>query len=107
MHLLAAPAFQADSIPLNHQGSLSPFVKEKVKVKSLRRVRLLATPLTVAYQVPPSMGFSRQEDWSGLPFPSPVLNVKASTMNLHRVLTSLHEEPCIEKMICQKGSFFF
>ena len=38
------------------------------KVKSLRRVRLFATPWTVAYQAPPSMGFSRQEYWSGLPF---------------------------------------
>ena len=35
-------------------------------------VRLLATPWTVAYQAPPSMGFSRQEYWSGLPLPSPV-----------------------------------
>ena len=43
----------------------------KVKVKSLGRVRLFATPLTVAYQASPSMGFSRQEYWSGLPFPSP------------------------------------
>ena len=43
----------------------------KVKVKSLSCVRLFATPWTVAYQVPPSMGFSRQEYWSGLPFPSP------------------------------------
>ena len=43
----------------------------KVKVKSLSRVRLFATPWTVAYQAPPSMGFSRQECWSGLPFPSP------------------------------------
>ena len=34
-------------------------------------VQLFATPWTVAYQVPPSMGFSRQECWSGLPFPSP------------------------------------
>ena len=42
-----------------------------VKVKSLSRVRLFATPWTVAYQAPPSMGFSRQEYWSGLPFPSP------------------------------------
>ena len=42
-----------------------------VKVKSLSSVRLFATPWTVAYQAPPSMGFSRQEDWSGLPFPSP------------------------------------
>ena len=40
-------------------------------MKSLSRVRLFATPWTVAYQVPPSMGFSRQEYWSGLPFPSP------------------------------------
>ena len=40
-------------------------------VKSLSRVRLFATPWTVAYQVSPSMGFSRQECWSGLPFPSP------------------------------------
>ena len=43
----------------------------KVKVKSLNRVPLFATPWTVAYQAPPSMGFSRQEYWSGLPFPSP------------------------------------
>ena len=42
-----------------------------VSVKSLSRVRLFATPWTVAYQAPPSMGFSRQEYWSGLPFPSP------------------------------------
>ena len=41
------------------------------EVKSLSRVRLFATPWTVAYQAPPSMGFSRQECWSGLPFPSP------------------------------------
>ena len=40
-------------------------------VKSLSHVWLFATPWTVAYQVPPSMGFSRQEYWSGLPFPSP------------------------------------
>ena len=44
----------------------------KVKVKSLSHVRLSATPWTVAYQAPPSVGFSRQEYWSGLPFPSPL-----------------------------------
>ena len=43
----------------------------KVKVKSLSCVWLFATPWTVAYQALPSMGFSRQEHWSGLPFPSP------------------------------------
>ena len=41
-----------------------------VKVKSPHRVRLLATPWTAAQQAPPSMGFSRQEDWSGVPLPS-------------------------------------
>ena len=46
-----------------HKGIL------KVKVKSLSRVRLFATPWTTAHQAPPSMGFSRQEYWSGLPFP--------------------------------------
>ena len=45
--------------------------ESKMKVKSLSRVQLFATPWTVAYQAPPSMGFSRQECWSGLPFPSP------------------------------------
>ena len=43
----------------------------KVKVKSLSRVRLFVTPWTVAYQALLSVGFSRQEYWSGLPFPSP------------------------------------
>ena len=43
----------------------------KVKVKSLSRVRLFVTLWTVAHQAPPSMEFSRQEYWSGLPFPSP------------------------------------
>ena len=42
-----------------------------MKVKSLSRVRLFATPWTVAYKAPLSMGLSRQEYWSGLPFPSP------------------------------------
>ena len=43
----------------------------KVKVKSLSRVRLLATPWTAAHQAPPSTGFSRQKYWSGVPLPSP------------------------------------
>ena len=43
-----------------------------MKVKSLSHVRLLATPRTTAYQAPLSMGFSRQEYWSGLPLPSPL-----------------------------------
>ena len=50
--------------------SFSNAWKWKVKVKSLSHIRLLVTPWTVAYQAPPSMGFSRQEYWSGLPLPS-------------------------------------
>ena len=50
-------------------SSMHPLVK--VKVKLLSRVRLFATPRTVAYQAPPPMGFSRQKYWSGLPYPSP------------------------------------
>ena len=41
--------------------------------KSLSRVRLFATPWTAAYQAPPSMGLSRQEYWSGVPLPSPIV----------------------------------
>ena len=42
-----------------------------MKVKLPSHVQLFATPWTIAHQAPPSMGFSRQEYWSGLPFPSP------------------------------------
>ena len=51
--------------------SFSNAWKWKVKGKLLSRVRLLANPWTAAYQAPPSMGFSRQEYWSGVPLPSP------------------------------------
>ena len=51
--------------------SFSNAGKWKVKVKSLSHVWLFVTPWTVAYQAPPSKGFSRQEHWSGLPLPSP------------------------------------
>ena len=51
--------------------SFSNAWKWKVKVKSLSRVRLPATPWTAAYQAPLSVGFSRQEYWSGVPLPSP------------------------------------
>ena len=51
--------------------SFSNAWKWKVKGKSFSRVWLLATPWTAAYQAPTSMGFSRQEYWSGVPLPSP------------------------------------
>ena len=64
--------------------SFSNAWKWKVKMKSLRlstwklhsRVRLLVTPWTAVYQAPPSMGFSRQEYWSGVPLPSPYLTLQ-------------------------------
>ena len=49
--------------------------KWKVKVNSFSRVQLLVTPWTAAYQAPPSMGFSRQEYWSGVPSPSLMLYI--------------------------------
>ena len=89
-----SPALQADSLPAKAPGKQEKFHSVKTalgkqpspfldvflglplaiyttKVKSLSRVRLLATSWTVAHQAPPSMEFSRQEYWSGLPFPSP------------------------------------
>ena len=51
--------------------SFSNAWKWKVKLKSLSHVRLLATPWTAAYRAPPSMGYSRQEYWSGVPLPQP------------------------------------
>ena len=53
----------------SHEGEVHDFQMEKTK--SLSRVRLLATLWTVAHQAPVSMGFSRQEYWSGLSFPTP------------------------------------
>ena len=53
--------------------SFSNAWKWKVKGKSLSHFLLLATPWTAAYQAPPSVGFSRQEYWSGVPLPSPLL----------------------------------
>ena len=61
--------------------SFSSAWKWKVKVKSLSRVWLLATPWTAAYQDSPSMGFSRQEYWSGVPLPSLTI-VYSTTYNL-------------------------
>ena len=59
--------------PLKRQLKLSKLImlSLKVKVKSFSHVRLFATPWMVTYQAPQSMGFSKQEYWSGLPFPSP------------------------------------
>ena len=70
--------------------SFSNAWKWKVKVKSLSRVRLLVTPWTAVYQAPPSMGFSRQEYWSGVPLPSPFLGYMSSHISLS-YLKEYHE----------------
>ena len=51
-------------------------------MKVLNHVRLFATPWTVAYQAPPSMGFSRQEYWSGLSFPSPIKKAECQRIDV-------------------------
>ena len=76
--------------------SFSNTWKWKVKVKSLSCVRLLATPWTVAYQAPPSIGFSRQKHWSGVPLPS-------NWPQMHRFISELsllfHWSICLS--LCQ------
>ena len=67
--------------------SFSTARKYKVKGKSLSRVRLLATPWTAAYQAPPSMGFSRQEYWSGVPSPSSAV-LKVETTWVSQIIFS-------------------
>ena len=61
--------------------SFSSAWKWKVKVKSLSRVQLSATPWTAAYQAPPSMWFSRQEYWSGVPFTSKLKGISKNNNN--------------------------
>ena len=58
--------------------SFSNAGKWKVKVKSLSRVRLLATTRTAAYQAPPAIRFSKREYWSGMPLPSPILHINTT-----------------------------
>ena len=64
-----SPELQLDSLPAELTGK--PKMTCVCVCESLSSVRLFATPWTVAHQAPLSMGFSRQEYWSGLPFPSP------------------------------------
>ena len=59
--------------PGKNTGVGCHFLLQCMKVKLLSRVQLLATPWTAAYQAPPSMGFARQEYWSGVPLPSPII----------------------------------
>ena len=85
--------------------SFSSAWKWKVKVNLLSRVRLLATPWTAAYQAPPSMGFFRQEYWSGVPLPSlrhflyhtikhPPRNQKLQELLLNHFMPSITVDIC-------------
>ena len=58
-------------------------------------VRLCATPQTAAYQAPPSLGFSRQEHWSGLPFPSPMRESESEIDTATAAAKSLQSCPTV------------
>ena len=78
----------------------SPVIKYEVsEVKLLSCVWLFVTPWTVAYQTPPSMGFSRQEYWSGLPFPSQYIIVTSANPKLP-IHSSSTSPPPWQSQIC-------
>ena len=87
---------------VNQVGRLSSLwkVKVKVKLKSLSLIRLFVTPWTVAHQASQSMGFSRQESWNGLPFPSPgdLSNpgIKARSPTLQADTYLVINTPCVK-----------
>ena len=68
---LPNPGTESRSLTLQADALTSEPPGKGSEVKSLSHVQLFGTPWTIAHQAPPSMGFSRQEYWSGLPFPSP------------------------------------
>ena len=74
-------------------------MKVNMKVKSLSRIQLFVTPQTAAHQAPPSMGFSRQKYWNGVPLPSPCLepnvaNNDIDSGNEDRYLLSTYCHSC-------------
>ena len=88
--------------------SFSNAWKWKVKVKLLSHARLFATPWTAAYQAPPSMGFSRQEYWSGVPLPSlyPPLLILSSFTQLASLLiyvAKLMSDPDLHSYVWAPG----
>ena len=78
--------------------SFSNALKWKMKVKLLSRVRFLAIPWTVAYQAPPSIGFSRQEYWSGVTLPSPTMALKDHYLESFLDLTQLQVSWCYKHL---------
>ena len=103
VRLCATPETAAHRLPRpwdspgKNTGVGCHFLLQCVKVKSLSRVRLFATPWTAAYQVPPSMGFYRQEYWSGVPLAS-------SPLSLWSCFSELSERQCpkLQSSFCHK-----
>ena len=75
LHFLCLLHWQADSLPLSHLGSPNISINVKSESEVAQSCPTLCDPWTVAHQAPSSMGFSRHEYWSELPFPSPILNL--------------------------------
>ena len=75
--LVPLPTYFSLPLPLPHTSTdtlsvtIGSIAFSRSEVKALSHVQLFVTPWTVAHQAPPFMGFSRQDSWSGLPFPSP------------------------------------
>ena len=87
--------------------SFSKAWKWKVKGKSLSRMRLLATPWTAACQAPPSMGFSRQEYWSGVPLPSPLTLTDFIQRCLVELVKKLNKNKLIDSDSATNPLYFY
>ena len=85
--------------------SFSNAWKWKVKVKSLSRVQLFTTPWTAAYQAPPSMGFSRQEYWSGVPSPSLYKLLENMNYVFSTTVENFHHHTCLVWRKCSKNAW--
>ena len=91
--------------PGKNTGVGCHFLLQCEKVKSLSHVRLLVTPWTAAYQAPPSMGFSRQEYWSGVPLPSPPLS--NSKYNFISILKEISPEYSLKGLMLKLKLQYF
>ena len=101
LHSICQQIWKTQKWPQDWKRSVFIPIPKKVKVKSLSRVWLFATPWSAAYQAPPSMGFSRQEYWSGVPLPSPVPkkgNAKECS-NYHTIALFSHASKVMLKIL--------
>ena len=100
---LARPFIDIWMVNITSCGARLAQVRVLSSVQSLSRVRLFATPWTVAYQAPLSVGFSRQECWRGLPFPSPARLLTSlqltSFLSCLVFLSLLHPSPAVSFLL--------